>query len=279
MKSPIMTRSKQTASLALIAVFTLFAIFPVWYILTISFRGDNALQITSWALWGPQSSFKNYVELFQSTLFPVWLRNSLLVSAAVTFLGLSVAATSAYALSRFPVRGRRSFLVILLATQMFPATMLLLPFYILLAKMGLANNFWGLLIVYASSALPFCIWQMKSWFDTLPKELEEAARVDGCNRLQVFFKVVLPVSGPALVITALFQFTTAWSEYAIAAVVLQDPELYTLPVGLKSFQANMATEWGLYAASAVLVSIPVVILFTLLSRALISGLTLGSVKG
>lgn len=279
MKSPVMTRTKQAASLALIAVFTLFAIFPVWYILSISFRGDNALQMTSWALWGPESSFKNYVELFRSTLFPVWLRNSLLVSAAVTFLGLSVAATSAYALSRFPVRGRRSFLVILLATQMFPATMLLLPFYILLAKMGLANNFWGLLIVYASSALPFCIWQMKSWFDTLPKELEEAARVDGCNRLQVFFKVVLPVSGPALVITALFQFTTAWSEYAIAAVVLQDPELYTLPVGLKSFQANMATEWGLYAASAVLVSIPVVILFTLLSRALISGLTLGSVKG
>lgn len=279
MKSPVMNRTKQAASLALIAVFTLFAIFPVWYILSISFRGDNALQVTSWALWGPESSFKNYVELFQSTLFPVWLRNSLLVSAAVTFLGLSVAATSAYALSRFPVRGRRSFLVILLATQMFPATMLLLPFYILLAKMGLANNFWGLLIVYASSALPFCIWQMKSWFDTLPKELEEAARVDGCNRLQVFFKVVLPVSGPALVITALFQFTTAWSEYAIAAVVLQDPELYTLPVGLKSFQANMATEWGLYAASAVLVSIPVVILFTLLSRALISGLTLGSVKG
>lgn len=270
---------KKTVSLALLFLFSVFAVFPIWYILSVSFRGDNAFQAVSWSLWTEKSSFANYSSLFTSTLFPIWLRNSLLISFAVTVVGVGVAATSAYALSRFPVRGRRAFLLLLLATQMFPATMLLLPFYILLAKMGLANNFWGLLIIYASSALPFCIWQMKSWFDTLPKELEEAARVDGCSRLQVFFRVVLPVSGPAMVITALFQFTTAWSEYAIAAVVLQDPELYTLPVGLKAFQGSMATQWGLYAAAAVLVSIPVVILFTILSRALISGLTLGSVKG
>lgn len=270
---------KKTVSLILLLAFSLFAVFPVWYILSVSFRGDNAFQAVSWSLWTEKSTIANYLTLFTGTHFPLWLRNSLLVSLAVTLVGLSVAATSAYALSRFAVRGRKTLLVMLLATQMFPATMLLLPFYILLSKMGLANNFWGLLIVYTSSALPFCIWQMKSWFDTIPRELEEAGLVDGCNRLQVFFRVILPVSGPAMVITALFQFTTAWCEYAIAAVVLQDPELYTLPVGLKSFQANMATEWGLYAAAAVLVSIPVVILFTLLSRALVSGLTLGSVKG
>lgn len=270
---------KKTASLLLVMIFSLFAIFPVWYVLSISVRKDNAFQTVSWSLWNENTSFQNFKLLFTDTMFPIWLWNSAFVSFVVTLFGLTLAATAAYALSRFPVRGRRTFLTMLLATQMFPATMLLLPFYIVLAKLGLANNFWGLLIVYSSSALPFCIWQMKSWFDGLPKELEEAARVDGCNRLQTFFKVVLPVSGPALAITALFQFTTAWCEYAIAAVILQDPESYTLPVGLKSFQANMSTEWGLYAAAAVLVSIPVVLLFTLLSRALISGLTLGSVKG
>ena len=270
---------KKSASLLLVMIFSAFAAFPVWYVIAVSLRKDNAFQAVSWTLWGPNTSLANYRLLFTDTLFPVWLWNSVFVSFVVTLFGLSLAATSAYALSRFPIKGRKTFLTMLLATQMFPATMLLLPFYIVLARLGLANDFWGLLIVYSSSALPFCIWQMKSWFDGLPRELEEAARVDGCTRLQTFFKVVLPVSGPALAITALFQFTTAWTEYAIAAVILQDPEYYTLPVGLKSFQANLATEWGLYAAAAVLVSIPVVILFTLLSRALISGLTLGSVKG
>lgn len=270
---------KKIISLTILLVFSLFAIFPIWYVLSVSFRTDNAFQTTSWALWTEQSSFANYTNLFTETLFPIWLKNSFFVSFSVTAIGVSFAATAAYALARYPVKGKSTFLVLLLATQMFPATMLLLPFYILLAKLGLANSFWGLLIIYASSALPFCIWQLKSWFESLPKELEEAALVDGCNRLQVFWKVVLPLSGPALVITALFQFTTAWTEYMIAAVILQDPELYTLPIGLKSFQASMATEWGLYAAAAVLVSIPVVILFTLLSRSLISGLTLGSVKG
>lgn len=270
---------KKTLSLAVLLVFSVFSVFPIWYILGVSFRGDNSFQNVSWSLWSATSSFANYVALFNQTLFPYWLRNSVLVSLAVTILGVGVATTAAYALSRFALKGRKTLLVLLLATQMFPATMLLLPFYILLAKLGLANNFWGLLIMYLSTALPFCVWQMKAWFDTIPKELEEAALVDGCNRVQVFLKVVLPVSGPAMVITALFQFTTAWCEYAIAAILLQDPELYTLPVGLKSFQASMATQWGLYAAAAVLVSIPVVVLFILLSRALIGGLTLGSVKG
>lgn len=270
---------KKIISLLILLLFSAFAIFPIWYVVAVSLRGDNSFQVGGLALWSESSNFNNYKLLFTNTLFPVWLRNSFLISVSVTIVGLGFAATAAYALSRFQVRGRGTFLVMLLATQMFPATMLLLPFYILLAKLGLANSFVGLLVVYTSTALPFCIWQLKSWFDSLPKELEEAARVDGCNRFEVFWKIVLPLSGPALVITALFQFMAAWSEYAVAAVILQDPDLYTLPVGLKSFQASMATEWGLYAAAAVLVSIPVVILFTLLSRALISGLTLGSVKG
>jgi arabinogalactan oligomer/maltooligosaccharide transport system permease protein len=162
---------------------------------------------------------------------------------------------------------------------MFPATMLILPFYIILSKMHLINSFWGLFIIYSSTALPFCVWQMKAYYDTIPKELEEAALLDGCSRWQIFYKIILPISSPALVITALFSFMASWSEYVIAAVVLQDPDLYTLPLGLRSFQASMATQWGLYAAGALIVSIPVLILFISISRYLVSGLTMGSVKG
>jgi arabinogalactan oligomer/maltooligosaccharide transport system permease protein len=162
---------------------------------------------------------------------------------------------------------------------MFPATMLLLPLYIMLIKLGLINTYLGVMIIYAATALPFTIWTMKGYYDTIPYSLEEAARIDGCNQFQAFSRVILPLAAPALVITALFAFMTAWSEYLVAAQILQDSDLWTLPLGLKSFESNMSTEWGLYGASSLIVTIPVVVLFLLLSKYLVSGLTLGSVKG
>jgi arabinogalactan oligomer/maltooligosaccharide transport system permease protein len=169
-------------------------------------------------------------------------------------------------------------MVAILTTQMFPATMLLLPLYILIAKLHLVNTFLGLMVFYTATALPFCVWQMKGFYDTIPPSLEEAARIDGCTRWGAFARIVFPLALPGLVITALFSFMTAWSEYIVAAQVLQDRMMFTLPLGLKSFQSSLSTQWGLYAAASILVSIPVVIVFLCLSRYLVSGLTLGSVK-
>jgi len=260
-------------------LFTLVTLYPALNIIGISLRTDDAFQSRSLALWTSESSFRSYVTLFLKTDFLTWMKNSFLVSFVVTLTGVVLASTSGYALSRFNFMGRRAVLSSLLMTQMFPATMLLLPFFILLAKLKLINSYLGLIIIYSSTALPFCIWQMKGYYDTIPDALEEAARIDGCSRFSAFTKVILPVSAPALVITALFSFMASWSEYVVAAIVLQDPGLYTLPLGLKSFQASLSTQWGLYAAGAVVVSIPVMILFISLSRFLVSGLTVGSVKG
>ena len=262
-----------------LVLFTLATLYPALNIIGISLRTDDAFQTRSLALWTSESSFRSYVTLFLETDFLTWMKNSFLVSFVVTITGVILASTSGYALSRFNFMGRRAVLSSLLMTQMFPATMLLLPFFILLAKLKLINSYLGLIIIYSSTALPFCIWQMKGYYDTIPAALEEAARMDGCSRFSAFIKVILPVSAPALVITALFSFMASWSEYVVAAIVLQDPGLYTLPLGLKSFQASLATQWGLYAAGAVVVSIPVTILFISLSRFLVSGLTMGSVKG
>ena len=262
-----------------LVLFTLATLYPALNIIGISLRTDDAFQTRSLALWTSESSFRSYVTLFLETNFLTWMKNSFLVSFVVTITGVILASTSGYALSRFNFMGRRAVLSSLLMTQMFPATMLLLPFFILLAKLKLINSYLGLIIIYSSTALPFCIWQMKGYYDTIPPALEEAARMDGCSRFSAFTKVILPVSAPALVITALFSFMASWSEYVVAAIVLQDPGLYTLPLGLKSFQASLATQWGLYAAGAVVVSIPVMILFISLSRFLVSGLTVGSVKG
>ena len=260
-------------------LFTLVTLYPALNIIGISLRTDDAFQSRSLALWTAESSFRSYFTLFLETDFLTWMKNSFLVSFVVTLTGVVLASTSGYALSRFNFMGRRAVLSSLLMTQMFPATMLLLPFFILLAKLKLINSYLGLIIIYSSTALPFCIWQMKGYYDTIPDALEEAARIDGCSRFSAFTKVILPVSAPALVITALFSFMASWSEYVVAAIVLQDPGLYTLPLGLKSFQASLSTQWGLYAAGAVVVSIPVMILFISLSRFLVSGLTVGSVKG
>tara|TARA_B100000941_G_scaffold289967_1_gene270630 strand:- start:2420 stop:3337 length:918 start_codon:yes stop_codon:yes gene_type:complete len=291
-----------------LSLFCFATIYPVLNVVGVSLRTDDAFQNRSLSLiefeekyedingngkwdkgetyedvnnnnkWDSGSSMKSYLSLFTETDFMLWTWNSIIISFVVTLTGVVFASTGGYALSRFKFKGREFGMIALMTTQMFPATMLLLPFFILLSYLELINSYIGLIIIYSSTALPFCIWQMKGYYDTIPPSLEESARLDGCSRYQAFYKIILPLSSPALVITALFSFMASWSEYVVAAIILQDPKLYTLPLGLKSFQASLSTQWGLYAAGAVVVSIPVCILFISLSRFLVSGLTMGSVK-
>ncbi len=260
-------------------VVTAVAVYPIINVFTISIRPNDELLSTSLAIFPKGATFNTYIKLFTQTQFLRWAWNSFLISAVVTISGVALASTSGYALSRFKFMGKEASMLGILVTQMFPATMLLLPMYIMLIKLHLINSYLGIIIIYSATALPFCVWQMKGYYDTIPYSLEESARIDGCNQWQAFYKIIFPLAAPALVITALFSFMTAWSEYIVAAQVLQDTNLYTLPLGLKSFQSNLTTEWGLYAAAAMVVSIPVVILFVVLSKWLVSGLTLGSVKG
>ncbi len=260
-------------------LFTLFALYPISRVVTIALRPGDQLLSSSLAIIPRNPTLANFRILLFETPFLRWLANSTLIALAVTVTGVALASTAGYALSRFKFLGRSATLNGLLVTQMFPATMLLLPLYLILIKLSLINSYLGVIIIYSATALPFCIWQLKGYYDTIPLSLEEASNIDGCTRWQSFYLVVLPLSLPALVITALFSFMTAWNEYVVAALVLQDVERFTLPLGLKMFQANMSTQWGLYAAGALLVSIPVVALFLLLSRFLISGLSSGAVKG
>ncbi|MGB6121184.1 MAG: sugar ABC transporter permease [Bacteroidota bacterium] len=270
---------RQILTYVFLLLFTAIAVYPILQVVTISLRPADRLLSTSLEIIPENATLDNYVELFEGRPFLLWMWNSIFVSVVVTLTGVVLASTAGYAFSRFNFIGRKMGLLSLLTTQMFPATMLLLPLYIVLIRLGLINTYMGVIVIYAATALPFTIWTMKGYYDTIPYSLEEAARIDGCNQFQAFYKVILPLAAPALVITALFSFMTAWSEYLVAAQVLQDSKLWTLPLGLKSFEANMSTEWGLYGASSIIVTIPVVVLFLALSKYLVSGLTLGSVKG
>ena len=270
---------KKIVLILLLALITFAAIYPVLTVLTVSLRPGDRLLSTSLAIVPDDANFQSYVSLFRDRPFARWMLNSTIVALCVTLFATSLASTAGYAFSRFRFPGHRAGMGLLLVTQMFPATMLLLPMFLMLAKLHLINSYIGLIIVYSATALPFTIWQMKGYYDTIPRELEEAAIMDGAGRFTVFYKVILPLAAPALVITALFSFLTAWSEYIVAAQVLLTEELFTVPLGLKQFQSSMTTEWGLYSAGSIIVSIPVVALFMYLSRWLVSGLTLGSVKG
>jgi arabinogalactan oligomer / maltooligosaccharide transport system permease protein len=270
----IITALRHVVLLAFVAI----ALWPVLDVVSISLRPGNRLRTTEFELIPYDWTLDSYRQLLTSPEFWRWLRNSLLVSTAVTVTGVALASIGGYAFSRFRFVGRQAMMISILTTQMFPATMLMLPLYLMIAKLGLINTYIGLTIFYVSTALPFCIWQMKGFYDTIPVSLEEAARIDGCTPWQAFHRVILPLAVPGLVITALFSFMSAWSEYLVAAQILQDRDMFTLPLGLKSFQSSMSTQWGLYAAASILVSVPVVVVFILLSRYLVSGLTLGSVK-
>jgi arabinogalactan oligomer/maltooligosaccharide transport system permease protein len=261
-----------------LTLFSLFAVFPILQVFTISLRPGDKLLSTSLEIIPDGATFNSYIAIFRDHPFAKWMLNSLLVTLTVTLVSVVLASTAGYAFSRYKFWGRDSGMIILIATQMFPVTMLLLPLFIMLIQLGIYDSYSGLIVAYSATALPFCIWQMKGFYDTIPRSLEEAARIDGCTEVQTFWKVIFPLAQPALVITALFSFMSAWSEYLVAAVLIQDPALFTLPMGLKAFQSDLEVAWGLYSAGAIVVSIPVVILFVALSRYLVSGLTLGSVK-
>jgi arabinogalactan oligomer/maltooligosaccharide transport system permease protein len=263
---------------AVLSLFVAISLYPALNVFSISLRPDNRLQSTDLAIIPENWTLQSYFQLFTEQPFLKWLGNSLIVALGVTMTGVALAAIGGYAFSRYRFVGRNATMLAILTTQMFPATMLLLPLYILIAKLHLIDTYLGLMVFYTSTALPFCVWQMKGFYDTIPGSLEEAARIDGCSRAAAFWRVILPLAMPGLVITALFSFMASWSEYIVAAQVMQDEDMFTLPLGLKNFQASLSTQWGLYAAASILVSLPVVIVFLVLSKYLVSGLTLGSVK-
>jgi arabinogalactan oligomer/maltooligosaccharide transport system permease protein len=261
----------QIFSYAVLLVAVLLVLAPLWHIAVLSLEPLRpAREMAAWRLPN-QPGLTNYSSLFTRTDFLRWTMNSLIVALAVTATGVLLSATAGYALSRFKFFGRIAVLQSLLITQIFPATMLLLPIFLILGQLELINTFIGLSLVYLATVLPFCIWQMKNFYDGFPESVEEAAAMDGCTPAEIFRLVVMPASGPGLAVTALFSFAAVWNEYVVAAVLLPHSSVFTLPLGLRSLHADSGVlPPGLFAAGAVLVSVPVLALYLLLSRFLVS---------
>jgi arabinogalactan oligomer / maltooligosaccharide transport system permease protein len=270
---------KRFAIHAILIFASLVAVFPVIRVLGVALRPGNRLLDSEFSLIPPGATLESFRHVLTETDLPLWLFNSLTVTTGTAFVGLLIAATSAYAFSRFKFPGRGLGLTLLLATQLIPAAMLLVPLYILAVQLNLANSYVGMVIALSVTSVPFSIWILKGYYDTVPIELEEAARIDGCSQLEAFWKILLPLSTPALVIVFLFNFLAAWNDYFLARILLSKQELLTWPLGLQRFQAQFQTQWNDLAAASILISIPVVALFLYSSKWLISGVTAGGVKG
>ncbi len=262
-----------------IVVAAAVCVYPLLRIFSVSLRPGDKLFSTDLSIIPPNATFKAYSDLLKHTLFLRWMWNSLVITLATSVIGVSLASTAAYAFSRFRFPGKKAGLILLLSSQMIPAGMLILPLFLMIMKLRLMNTYLGMIIAYSVSSLPFSIWILKGYYDTIPRSLEEAALVDGTSQVGAFWRIILPLSTPALSIAFLFNFTTAWNEYLVARVVLFSSQQYTWTLGLFELQGQYITQWGMFAAGSMLVTIPVLAVFLYSSKWLISGLTLGSVKG
>ncbi|MCL8000273.1 carbohydrate ABC transporter permease [Brucella sp. 21LCYQ03] len=262
-----------------ILLFVLFALFPIFWLVKVSVTPNDLLYSEGVRLWPSRMTFDHFSHVLNNSSFPLFFRNSLIVSGSTAIIVTLLASLSGYALSRFNFRAKYWIVALMLLTQMFPLVMLIAPIYKIMAPLGLTNSLFGLIIVYSAFNVPFATFLMQSFFDGIPKELEEAAKIDGATQFKAFRQIILPLTLPGIAATLGFVFTAAWSELLFALMLISGNDAATFPVGLLSFVSKFSVDFGQMMAAGVLALIPACLFFFLIQRFLVQGLTAGAVKG
>ena len=283
-------RARATMRVDLIQAFLLLmlavVLFPVLWVVSMSLDPRDFSRPTGLTLVPPGASLEAYRQVLSEpspnpVSFAQLLRNSLLVAGGTALGSVVIGTSAAYAFSRLNFPGRAAGMLLFVIVLMIPPGGTLAPLFVLLNAVGLRTTLWGLAIAFTSTALPFAIWNMKGFIDSLPYDLEEAAQIDGCTRTQGFIRVILPLALPGMAVTALWGFLVGWSEFILSWTFLTDPSTFTLPMVLRGMVGEYAagTSWSKFAAMAILMSIPPMVIFFFLQRYLVSGLAVGGVKG
>ncbi len=264
---------------AALGVGMLFAFFPLYWMLITSLRPDSEVFAFPPTLWPQEITFEHYANFIRNPALLKFLGNSLLIATVTAVSSLLISSYAAYSFSKFRYRGRTSLMFLVLSAQMFPQALLLITLYLMFAQLDLLDTYLALVLSFTTFTLPLCIWMLKGYFDQIPDDLIEAAKVDGASQMQIIHRVLLPVAKPALVATGLFAFMRGWNDF-IYALTLVGKEKQTLPPGLVlTYIGEFQSQWADMMAASLLVSLPLVIGFIIFQRHIVSGLTAGAVKG
>ncbi|MGO4593358.1 carbohydrate ABC transporter permease [Leifsonia sp. 2TAF2] len=276
------TTSSHVFRWVVIAVLTIFTVVPLWVMVTSSMKPLSEVQ-ASFTWWPQNITFQPFIDMWSTVPLASYFVNSLIVSSAATLISLVIAVFAAYAVSRYRFKGRNVFTTTVLSTQMFPGVLFLLPLFLIFVNINQATGIqlvgtrWGLIITYFTFVLPFSIWMLAGYFDGIPRDLDEAAKVDGSGPMGALWHVVLPAARPGLIAVAIYSFMTSWGEVLFASVMTTD-ENRTLAVGLQLYSTQTNVYWNQIMAASLVVSIPIVVAFLLLQRNFVAGLTAGAVK-
>jgi multiple sugar transport system permease protein len=275
-----MRRKGRIVQYALIALVCLCVVFPFYWMINISMQ-KTTLNVYPPKLYPMKLDLGNYKTVWESDYKPLrlWLRNSLLVSLSSTGISLIFSLFAGYAISKYKFHGRDGFAFMILATQMLPAPLLLIPLYVIFREVGIIDSLFGLVVIDVALSIPLCVWMLKGFFDTLPNELQESAIIDGCTRMGVFYRIYVPLMKPGIAATAVFSFLLAWDEFFAANTITNTDSKWVAAVGLSTFIGERVVSWDQIMAAATIFCIPAIVFFLLIQRYLVSGLTAGSVKG
>jgi multiple sugar transport system permease protein len=264
----------------ILILFSIYCVFPFLWMLVTSLKPTNQIRTSHPSFFIKNPTLSHFENVLVNTKFVTFLGNSLIVAITTTIIAILVSIFAGYALSRFHrFKGVKIVNVTMLLSQMIPGVLLLIPLYILMQRLGLLDTYASMILAYTTFMVPLCTFMLKGFFDSIPYELEEAAEIDGCSRFRIIFQIILPISIPSLVATALFAFVNAWNEFMFGYVFINDEAHRTLTPGITLFKGLYSTDWGSIMSASVLAVLPIVIMFVYLQKYLIEGMTAGSVKG
>lgn len=267
-----------TVSYVYLSILAVIAAFPLVWILLSSIKSKNELAGDPTSFFPKHISFENFRIVFEQLNFGRNVGNSILVAGSTTLVAIAISALGAYGIVRFFPRFGKKLTRVLITTYMFPPILLAVPYSIIMGKAGLMNSRIGLVIMYMSFSVPYAIWLLVGFFQTVPIDIEEAARIDGANKMQVFYRVVLPIVAPGIVAVAIYTFINAWNEFLYSLILINSSEKATVAVALKSLEGQEVLDWGVMMAASALVVIPSVIFFMLIQKKIAGGLAAGAVK-
>lgn len=273
-----MKATKKTIFYLLLILFVFIVMFPfIWVYLT-SLKEPGEI-FASYKWWSKNPSLNSYESALTSRPLLDYMKNSLIVSSVTTLIAIAFASFAAYALTRLPIKGKGIILGVILASSMFPHIAIISPIYNFVTAFNLRNSYTGLVIPYITFSLPLAIWLLSTFFQKIPTDLEESAKMDGATPFQTFRKIIFPLAAPGIFTTAILVFIAAWNEYLFALTINSKESARTIPVGISLYQSEFTIPWGDITAATVIVTIPIVILVLIFQRKIVSGLTSGSVKG